>query len=224
MVNILFDIRNLTYYYNGRKALDIPYLRFEKGRVYSIVGPNGAGKTTLLNILAFLRNPSSGLMLYEGLEVGKTDVRRLRMEVTLVHQNPYLFSMTVEKNLAYGLKIRGMNREEIRERVKEGLRAVGLEGMENRTAGELSGGEAQRVALARAFVLRPKLLLLDEPAAHVDLGHTKVLEGIIKEFNQLYGTTVILTTHNILQATQLSDSVIVMKDGSVAEHKGKEVV
>lgn len=217
MGNILFDIKGLTHYYDDHKALDVSSLQFERGKVYSIIGPNGAGKTTLVNILAFLLKPSSGRLLYDGQEVNNIDLRRLRTEVTLVHQNPCLFSTSVEKNVAYGLMVRGTAKEEIIERVAEGLRTVGLSGMEDRAARELSGGEIQRVALARAFVLRPKLLLLDEPSAHVDAGHIKALDGIITGLRQLYGTTVILTTHNLLQATQLSDHIIAMREGGIVE-------
>ena len=219
MRDILFDIKNLTHYYNGHKALDIPSLQIEKGKVYSIVGPNGAGKTTLLHILAFLLKPASGLLLYEGKEAGIHGLQRLRMEVTLVEQNPYLFSATVEKNLTYGLKLRGFDNETIRNRIEEGLAAVGLTEMRNKPVRELSGGEARRTALARAFVLKPEVLLLDEPLAHVDIGHTKVIENIIKGFNSLHGTTVMLTTHDILQATKLSDSLIAMREGRIVTAK-----
>ncbi|MEK6725186.1 MAG: ATP-binding cassette domain-containing protein [Deltaproteobacteria bacterium] len=217
MENNIFDIKGLTHFYNGQKALDIPSLQFKKGKVYSIIGPNGAGKTTLLNILAFLNNPSSGVLRYDGKEVSKADIQRLRMEVTLVHQTPYLFSTSVENNVVYGLKIRGISRDEIRERVVKGLQAVGLSGMGNKSARELSGGEAQRVALARAIVLRPKVLLLDEPSAHIDVGHIKSFEGIIKDLCQIHGTTVILTTHNLIQATLLSDQIVAMREGRVSE-------
>lgn len=217
MGNIIFDIKGLTHNYDGHKVLDIPSLVFERGKVYSIIGPNGAGKTTLLNILAFLIRPASGTLFYDGKEVSKADIQRLRIEVTLVHQNPYLFSTTVENNVAYGLKKRGMAGDIIKERVDDGLRAVGLSGMGDKSARELSGGEAQRVALARAFVLRPKVLLLDEPSAHVDVGHIKALECIIKELCQQCGATVILTTHNLLQATQLSDRLITMREGRAIE-------
>lgn len=217
MENNIFDIKGLTHFYNGHKALDIPSLQFKKGRVYSIIGPNGAGKTTLLNILAFLHTSSSGVLRYDGKEVSKADIQRFRLEVTLVHQTPYLFSTSVENNVAYGLKIRGIPLDMIRERVYRGLEAVGLSGMGNKSARELSGGEAQRVALARAIVLRPKVLLLDEPSAHVDVGHIKSFEGIIKELYTLYGTTVILTTHNLIQATLLSDQIIAMREGRISE-------
>ena len=150
-------------------------------------------------------------------EVSKADIQRLRMEVTLVHQTPYLFSTSVENNVVYGLKIRGISRDEIRERVVKGLQAVGLSGMGNKSARELSGGEAQRVALARAIVLRPKVLLLDEPSAHIDVGHIKSFEGIIKDLCQIHGTTVILTTHNLIQATLLSDQIVAMREGRVSE-------
>lgn len=217
MENILFDITGLTHFYKGQKALDIPSLKIEKGRIYSITGPNGAGKTTLLQILASLLSPTSGLLIYDGKKMSGIDANRLRREVTLVHQNPYLFSTSVESNVAYGLNVRGMGKEELQDRVAEGLKAVGLSGMEKRSPKDLSGGEAQRVALARAFVLRPKALLLDEPSTHVDARHIKALEGVIKEFCLQYGSTVILTTHNLLQATQLSDSLITMRDGVIVE-------
>ena len=217
MENNIFDIKGLTHFYNGNKALDIPFIQLKKGKVYSVIGPNGAGKTTLLNILAFLNIPTSGSIIYDGKEVSRADMERLRMEVTLVHQTPYLFSTSVENNVAYGLKIRGMARDVIRERVDKGLEAVGLSGIGDKSARELSGGEAQRVALARAIVLRPKVLLLDEPSAHVDAGHIKSFEGIIKELYTLYGTTVILTTHNLIQATLLSDQILVMREGRISD-------
>lgn len=217
MGNNIFDIKGLTHFYNGNKALDIPFIQLKKGKVYSVIGPNGAGKTTLLNILAFLNIPTSGSIIYDGKEVSKADMQRLRKEVSLVHQTPYLFSTSVENNVAYGLKIRGVARDVIRERVDKGLHAVGLSGIGDKSARELSGGEAQRVALARAIVLRPKVLLLDEPSAHVDAGHIKSFEGIIKELYTLYGTTVILTTHNLIQATLLSDQIVAMREGRISE-------
>lgn len=217
MENNIFDIKGLTHFYNGHKALDIPTLQFKKGKVYSLIGPNGAGKTTLLNILAFLNIPTSGSIHYDGKEVSKADMQRLRKEVTLVHQTPYLFSTSVENNVAYGLKTRGVARDVIRERVEKGLQAVGLSGIGYKSARELSGGEAQRVALARAIVLIPKVLLLDEPSAHVDAGHIKSFEGILKDLCRLHGATIILTTHNLIQATLLSDQILVMREGRVSE-------
>lgn len=217
MRNILFDIKKLTHYYDGHKALDLPSLQFESGKIYSVIGPNGAGKTTLLNILAFLVRPTYGILAYDGKEVTNASIRQMRLEVTLVHQTPYLFSATVENNVAYGLKVRGIAENEIKERIYEGLNAVGLSGFENRSARELSGGEAQLVALARAFVLRPKVLLLDEPSAHVDEKNIKAVEGVIKELCRLYATTVILTTHNLFQATELSNEIVVMKEGRITE-------
>jgi|SRR3990172_316496 len=219
MVNILFDIRNLAHYYNDLKALDISSLQFEKGKVYSIIGPNGAGKTTLLHILAFLLKPTAGVLLYEGNEAGRHDLHRLRREITLVGQNPYLLSTTVGRNVSYGLKLRGFDRETIEKRVEEGLRVVGLLEKENKPARELSGGEARRLALARAFALKSKVLMLDEPLAHIDTGHTKVIEDVIKEFNRLHETTVIFTTHDLIQATQLSDRLITMREGKIVTYK-----
>jgi len=217
MDTVQFEIRNLTKVYNGKRVLDIPHLTIKKGRFYVVMGPNGSGKTTLVSILSLLLSPTSGKIYFEGVDTSKADKRSFRQKMTLILQNPLLLKTTVEKNIAYGLKVRGIKGRERKRRVTECLQLVGLEGFEKRRAGELSGGEAQRVAIARALALYPKVLLLDEPTANVDRRSVDVLENILKELNQRFQITIILATHDINQAYRLADEVVSLFAGKIAK-------
>ncbi len=158
----------LTKRYNSANppALDNVSLEIEKGEIFCIMGHSGAGKTTLLRILALLEKPDTGEYYFDEAKVNWND--SLRKSVTMVFQIPVMFNTTVFKNIAYGLKIRGYPKDEIKKKVKEVLELVRLPGYEDRKAKYLSGGEKQRVAIARAIVLEPKLLLMDEPTANLD--------------------------------------------------------
>ena len=217
MEELKLEIKDLVKIFNSKKILDIPSYRFEGKKVYSLYGPNGAGKTTLLNILAFLIEPTSGGVLFTGAEFRNSveDKRNLIKEITLVQQNPYLFNTTVEKNISYGLRIRGMAKEGMRKRVGEALSMVGLAGFEKRKAKELSGGEVQRVAIARGLALKPKVLLLDEPTANIDEASKGILEKVIAEVNKKYETTVIFSTHNLSLAYRVSHEVIPLFEGRI---------
>ncbi|MDY7033908.1 MAG: phosphate ABC transporter ATP-binding protein [Thermodesulfobacteriota bacterium] len=219
-----FIVEDLTKFYNGKKVLDIPHLTIKRGLIHGVIGPNGSGKTTLLTILSFLVQPSSGRIIFNGLEVSSqlNDELALRREIAVVLQNPFLFNTTVEKNVAYGLKVRGMNKNVQKEKVSECLDLVGLAGFERRRARELSGGEAQRVAIARGIALNPEVLFLDEPATNVDNIHVEALERIIGELNHKYGTTVILTTHDVNQTYRIADDVIVLFEGEIKKIVSKD--
>jgi len=214
-----FTIRDLTKFYKGKKVLEIPYLTIKKGLIYGVMGPNGSGKTTLLSILSLLAKPTSGRIYFDGLDINghENSGSVLRRQVTMVLQNPFLFNTTVEKNIAYGLRIRGLRKREWRKKVKECLDLVGLTGFEKRKAKELSGGEAQRVAIARGIAVNPTVLFLDEPTANVDIINIEILETIIKELSIRYGTTIIFTTHDLSQAYRLSEEVIVLSEGKIKE-------
>ncbi len=212
-----FEIRNLTKVYNGEKALDIPHLRIKKGGFYAVMGPNGSGKTTFLSILSLLLSPTSGKIYFEGVDTSEADKRSLRQKMTLILQNPLLLNTTVEKNIAYGLKVRRMKKSERKKRVTECLELVGLVAFEKRRAVELSGGETQRVAIARALALYPEVLLLDEPTANVDRRNVDLLERILKELNRRSQITTILATHDINQAYRLADEVIPLFGGKIAK-------
>jgi tungstate transport system ATP-binding protein len=215
-VAALFELRDITKSYNNTRVLAIPHLAIKQGGVYGIMGPNGAGKTTLLSIVALLLTPTSGTIYWEGANIATLDRNQLRRKVTLITQNPYLFHTTVENNVVYGLKMRGIKGEERRKKMKTSLALVGLPGFAKRMARELSGGEAQRVAIARALALDPQVLLLDEPTANVDRHGVEQIELILRELNEKLGITIIVATHDVNQVHRLSDEVIYLFDGMIS--------
>jgi tungstate transport system ATP-binding protein len=212
----LLELRDITKSYNHTRVLAIPQLAIKQGGVYGIMGPNGAGKTTLLSIAALILAPTSGTIYWEGANIATMDQHQLRKRVTLITQNPYLFQTTVGKNVAYGLKMRGITREQRRERAKACLDLVGLSGFAKRMARELSGGEAQRVAIARGLALDPHVLLLDEPTANVDRHGVEQIELLLRELNKKLGLTVVVATHDVNQVHRLSDEVIYLFDGKIS--------
>jgi tungstate transport system ATP-binding protein len=195
---MIFDISDLTKRYGDRTILDISELSFKKGAIYGLQGPNGAGKTTLLNILAFLEYPNSGSVLYKSKPVQYVEpyLQRLRKEVVLVDQLPLLFSTTVFKNLEFGLKIRGLEKEERKRRIVKGLDMVGMGDFIHAPAHQLSGGETQRVALAARLVLKPEILLLDEPTANVDAASAQQIKEAALMARREWNTTLIIASHD----------------------------
>ena len=193
----LYRLRSVTKRYGSNVAVDIDALTIPAGRLYTLTGANGAGKSTLLGILAFLTPPTTGEIFYAGERIDwKSDiVKNRRRKVTLLHQSPYLFRGTVYRNVAYGLKARGVAGETMLRAVDRALETVGLERFRDRDARELSGGEAQRVAMARALALDPEVLLLDEPLANIDRETAMLLETVIAALPSR-GTTVVMTTHD----------------------------
>lgn len=213
-------MENLIKEFEGRRVLEIGQLQIEDGTFCGIIGPNGAGKSTLLNLVAGLMNPTDGRMLY-GKEGASTAPFR---EMTMVFQTPYLIRTTVEKNIAYPLKLRGWENARIEERVEELAEELELTGFLKQKSWKLSGGETQKVALARALSFRPKLLLLDEPTANVDPSTTAEIEQMLRKINDREGTTVILVTHNLVQARRICKEVIFMSQGKVVEFGAAERV
>jgi molybdopterin-binding protein len=215
----LLEVKDLVHYYNSTRVLDIPYLSFGRGSIYAVFGPNGSGKSTLLNILGLLLKPTSGTVLYDQQDVFSNPalLQGLRSRMTTVLQNPILFDMSVENNVAYGLKIRGVSREERKRVVRECLDMVKLEGLQDRRARELSGGEAQRVAIARALAVKPQVLFLDEYTANVDEKSVAVLDEVIARVRQNGDTTIFLVTHDTRQAHRLADEVINLFAGKVVQ-------
>jgi tungstate transport system ATP-binding protein len=212
----LLELRDITKSYNGSRVLAISHLVIKRGGVYGIMGPNGAGKTTLLSIVALLLPPTAGTIYWEGANIATMDENQLRKKVTLITQNSYLFHTTVGRNVAYGLKMRGIKGEQRREKVKACLDLVGLSGFAKRMVRELSGGEAQRVAIARALALDPQVLLLDEPTANVDRHGVEQIEIILRELNEKLGITIVVATHDVNQVHRLSDEVIYLFDGMIS--------
>lgn len=197
-------------------TLDIPHLSFQRGKIYSIIGPNGAGKTTLLNIMNLLERPDDGNIFFNQERVTPANSLEIRRRMGMVMENPYLFHATVYKNIIIGLKCRSSDKNIWESLVKEALQMVGLGGFENRYAPEISRGESQRVAIARVLAFKPELLFLDEPFSNIDRKHVYILEELIKEINERYQTTIVFTTHDLVQANEMADEVISLVEGRVS--------
>mgnify|MGYP001216035570 FL=1 len=210
----MYRLQSIRKCYGSNVALDIEELTIAEGRLYTLTGANGAGKSTLLSILAFLAPPTSGEIFYAGKRVDRDhgSVEEYRRKVTLLHQSPYLFGGSVDDNVAFGLKVRGIRGEELRRRIDEALDVVGLRGFRDRKARELSGGEAQRAAMARALALKPEVLLLDEPLANIDRETTGLLEAVIASL-PAQGTTVVMTTHDPDHPGRLNGESIFLEGG-----------
>ncbi|MHA1936637.1 MAG: ABC transporter ATP-binding protein [Candidatus Thorarchaeota archaeon] len=208
---------NLHVHLDDTHALRGVNLEIEKGEILSIVGPNGAGKTTLLRALGGLLKPTSGKVTYHDKIVTDENRESLRQKATVVFQKPVHFGTSVSKNIAYGLRIRGMNESDIAKRVQETLVFVGLEGLEERMARSLSGGEQRRIALARALALDPEILLLDEPTADLDIDSARAVEDVLRKANRERGTTIIISTHNMFQAETLAHRTAIIQNGRIMQ-------
>jgi tungstate transport system ATP-binding protein len=212
-MNPILSARNLEFCRGGEFTLNIGQLDFHPGRIYLLAGPNGAGKSTLLRLLALLLPPDRGEILFIGAAVNGTAQRqKMRQQITLVEQSPFLFDTTVYENLAFGLRLRDVRGDLQRRRIARALHAVGLEGFESRRANALSGGETRRVALARALVLKPKVLLLDEPTAGLDRESLLLFESCLAALPAA-GVTVILSTHDSGQSLRLRGQVLHLESG-----------
>ena len=196
-------------------TLMIDRLELRQGEIYLLHGPNGSGKSTLLHLLALLLIPAEGEICYQGVSVLSAQERqRLRRQITLVEQSPFLFNTSVYQNLAFGLRLRDVHGDLQRRRITHALQAVGLEDFENRRAKELSGGETRRVALARAMVLRPQLLLLDEPTAGLDSESLPVFERCLSTLPD-QGTTVVIASHDADQQRRLGGTSLYLDRGQL---------
>jgi tungstate transport system ATP-binding protein len=209
----MIQIRDLLIERNGRDVLRIDSLDVQRGETLTVVGPNGSGKSTLLLSLARLLKPSRGDILYEGKPLKEWNELDYRRRISYVFQAPLLIDMTVEQNVALGLKFRGTPKQEMHERAWKWMKQLGVESLATRRAGQLSGGEAQRVSLARAFVLEPELLLLDEPFAALDPPtHAKLLGDLSTILKQDHRTAVFVT-HNLSEAAKVSHRIAVIVGG-----------
>ena len=191
-------------------------LTIEPGTLVTLLGPSGCGKTTTLRMLAGLERPSAGRILIGGKDV--TNLPANERDVSMVFQSYALFPhMSVLDNVAYGLESSGLKRAAARVKAEEGLELVGLAGYGHRLPAELSGGQQQRVAVARALVLRPQVLLLDEPLSNLDARLRRRVRTEIRELQQRLGFTAVYVTHDQDEALAVSDQIIVMQDGRIAQ-------
>ncbi|UNC91960.1 phosphate ABC transporter ATP-binding protein [Candidatus Contubernalis alkalaceticus] len=201
-------------------------MTINEGKIYGIIGPSGCGKSTLLRLLNLLIKPTTGTISFNesSVPLNRSTALSFRRKMTLVFQNPTLFKTSVRENIAYGLKARGINGEEIHKKVSLLLEKIGLQEVADQQALSLSGGEAQRVALARAVAFDPKILLLDEPTANLDPTNVEVIENLVVELNKTLGITIIIVTHNIFQARRITDCTIFLYDGKIVEMDDTEKI
>lgn len=210
------ELKNIDKSYGDFKASDNVNFEIEKGRLVALLGPSGSGKTTILRMIAGLERPDSGEIIIDGKVVN--DIPASERGIGFVFQSYALFRyMTVFDNIAFGLKVRKMNKAAIKERVTELIKLIGLEGFENRYPSQLSGGQRQRVAFARALAPNPQVLLLDEPFAAIDAKVRQELRRWLKDMIHKLGVTGIFVTHDQDEAIEVSDEIIVTNKGRVEQ-------
>jgi tungstate transport system ATP-binding protein len=214
----ILEVKDLEVNRGGAMILNVPSLLIKEGEILSLIGPNGAGKTTLLQTLSYLLKPFQGEIYFKGEKVKSNhSVFEYRRKLAMVFQEPLLFDTTVFDNVASGLRIRGMKKQEIRRIVKEHLDRFGIGHLSRRSARTLSGGEAQRTSLARAFAIQPEVLLLDEPFSSLDPpSRDSIIEDLVGILRQTRTTTV-FATHDRLEALRLSNRIAVMNDGRIQQ-------
>lgn len=218
----LVEARGLTKNFGKVRALNGMELRLEEGQLLSLVGPSGAGKTTFLRILGRLEFHDEGYLKLMGQRIASQETIgqavTLRRQMAMVQQKPVVFDRSVLDNIALGLHFRGLEPHLIGERVHQAIKLVRLEGLEERRATTLSGGEAQRVAFARAIVVEPQLILLDEFTANLDPQHVNILEQALQNYLQEgRRRSALVVTHNLPQAKRLNGYLGVMDKGRMIE-------
>jgi putative spermidine/putrescine transport system ATP-binding protein len=217
------EVKNLSRSFGIHKALDNVSVRFEDGGFYALLGPSGSGKTTLLRMIAGFDFPDTGSIEMDGESVERVPLEK--RQIGMVFQNYALFpNMSVEQNVAFGLDVRGLGREEIRAKVQAALDLVQLGKLGARRPHQLSGGQRQRVALARAFVINPRVLLLDEPLGALDKALRVDMQVELKRIQREIGITTIFVTHDQEEALTMSDRIGILKDGRVIEEGRPEEI
>ena len=212
----LIRLQDLVMEFDGERVLDGINLYFNDHEFLTLLGPSGCGKTTTLRIIGGFLNPTSGRVLFDGKCIN--EVPPYERQINTVFQRYALFPhLNVFDNIAFGLKVAKLPKDEIHSRVHEMLEVVGLQGFEHRRIDNLSGGQQQRVAIARALVNRPKVLLLDEPLAALDLRLRKDMQNELKRIQQAMGITFIYVTHDQEEALSMSDTVVVMDKGRIQQ-------
>ena len=209
-------IASLGKRFDKHQVLDELSLDIEDGSFFTLLGPSGCGKTTLLRCIAGFNLPDAGRILFDGDDV--TSVPAHERNIGMVFQDYALFpDKSVSDNVAYGLRARKRPRDEVRARVEEALAQVGLQALAERFPAQLSGGQRQRVALARAMVIRPRVLLMDEPLSNLDAKLRLEMRDMILELQRATRITTVFVTHDQEEALALSDQIAVMKGGRVAQ-------
>lgn len=212
----LLKLRNVDKAFGDNHVIKDVSLDLEKGKFVTFLGPSGCGKTTLLRLIAGFYNLDNGSMHLKGERID--NISPQKRNTPMVFQEYALFPhMTVQENIAYGLKVQKVNKEEIAKRVKEVINLLNLQGLEERYPNQMSGGQQQRVAIARALINNTELLLLDEPLSNLDAKLRENVRVELRQIQQTLGFTALYVTHDQQEALSMSDTVVVMNKGEIIE-------
>lgn len=216
MDNNIIELKNITMSFEGENVLNGINLNIRDKEFITLLGPSGCGKTTTLRVIAGFLEPDSGDIIFSGEKINGVPAHK--RQVNTIFQRYALFPhLNVYENIAFGLRVKKMKEKEIKEKVEEMLKLVNLSSLEKRSISTLSGGQQQRVAIARAIANHPKVLLLDEPLAALDLKLRKDMQKELKKIQQQLGITFIFVTHDQEEALTMSDRVIVMDNGKIQQ-------
>ncbi len=209
-------LKNVTKAFGKTVVIDDLDLEIERGTMTTLLGPSGCGKTTILRLVSGLETPTSGQIFIDGEDVTKSSIQN--RDICIVFQSYALFPhMSIADNVGYGLKMLNISKDERKKRVEEALELVDLAGFGDRYVDQISGGQQQRVALARALVLKPKVLLFDEPLSNLDANLRRSMRESIRELQQRLDITSLYVTHDQTEAFAVSDQVIVMHKGKIMQ-------
>ena len=212
----LLELKGVSKTFNGVQVLADVDLRVRDGEVITILGPSGSGKSTILRIIGGFTPPTRGRVLLGGDDI--TDIPINQRPFNTVFQDYALFPhMSVTENIGYGLRVRGVSRADMAKIVAHSLQMVQLNGYGQRYPAQLSGGQRQRVALARAIICQPRLILLDEPLAALDVELRKQMQGFLKEIQREIKTTFLMVTHDQEEAIAMADRICVVSDGRILQ-------
>jgi len=212
----LIELKGISKSYDGEKVIDSMNLYIRDGEFITFLGPSGCGKTTTLRIIGGFETADEGNLYFDGAEI--SNVPAYKRHINTVFQKYALFPhLNVYENIAFPLRNKKINEEEIKTRVTEMLAMVKLSGFENKSVSTLSGGQQQRVAIARALISHPKVLLLDEPLGALDLKLRKDMQNELKSIQQEIGITFIYVTHDQEEALSMSDTIVVIADGEIQQ-------
>ena len=216
MTQNIIELKNIVVEFDGERVLDNVNLSIKDKEFVTLLGPSGCGKTTTLRIVAGFLEPDSGEVVFDGEKIN--GVPPYKRHVNTIFQRYALFPhLNVYDNVAFGLNVKKLPKAEIKQRVEEMLKLVNLAGFEKRSVTKLSGGQQQRVAIARALINRPRVLLLDEPLAALDLKLRKDMQNELKNIQKQLGITFIFVTHDQEEALSMSDTIVVMDNGKIQQ-------
>ncbi|QQT90742.1 ABC transporter ATP-binding protein [Peptoniphilus harei] len=216
MENYVIELKNISKSFGDNVILENFDFKVKKDEFLTILGPSGCGKTTILRLIGGFEEPDEGQILFNGEDI--TNKEAYERRINTVFQKYALFPhMNVFENIAFGLKIKKMDKKVIKEKVSEVLKLVNLSGFENREIESLSGGQQQRIAIARALVNEPDVLLLDEPLGALDLKLRQAMQIELKRIQKSVGITFIYVTHDQEEALSMSDTVVVLNNGEIQQ-------